>query len=80
MSPVFFAFFSAGASNGFSSDDEFASPQPATVNTFGRETVVDPALTCTLQAPVKVRALVDRCHGGKREYQQDDILLALREA
>ncbi|CAM9559930.1 unnamed protein product, partial [Scytosiphon promiscuus] len=52
MSPVFCGYCHTGA------DDDAMTPIPPPqsagyVNTFGRETLIDPALTSTLQAPVK---------------------------
>lgn len=53
MSPVFSGYCHTGA------DDETVAPSSAPqsagyINTFGRETLIDPALTSALQAPVKV--------------------------
>lgn len=53
MSPVFSGYCHTGA------DNETIAPTPAPqsagyINTFGRETLIDPALTSALQAPVKV--------------------------
>eukprot|EP00752_Nemacystus_decipiens_P001468 g1444.t1 len=52
MSPVFSGYCHTGA------NDEAIAPPPAPhsagyINTFGRETLIDPALTSALQAPVK---------------------------
>ena len=68
MSPVFSGYCHTGA------DDEVIAPAPAPqsagyINTFGRETLIDPALTSALQAPVKV--MVGK--SGKHHYLRSGL-------
>lgn len=55
MSPVFNGYFETDRDNKSNGSSEPPAPQrTGYINTFGRETVIDSALTSALQAPVKV--------------------------
>lgn len=54
MSPVFTGYFKSDE-DGMAPVESPAPQRGGYVNTFGRETIIDPALTSSLQAPVKVR-------------------------
>lgn len=58
LSPIFTGYFNTGpyasSGNGIANVENASAQRIGYVNTFGRETVIDSALTSALQAPVKV--------------------------